>query len=195
MIPIIKVVFVRLARFLGLFQSPQRVDSPAMTPEDPSNAPRPCGSQLLVLRALSAELRSLLDRVDAEVLQQAAVLAKVPTKPVKAPSPFKPSLAREVAYGRIVVPELGNHTERERMLQYRADMRERRQNNSLFDGWEANQQVAQFEKEERARWASAGEMLRRGVAPGHTAALCHLTEAEVQNIQDQLEGRTPPTTE
>jgi hypothetical protein len=112
-----------------------------------------------------------------------------PPKPVEPPM----SLARAAAIGKIKVPELGNYTERERMLTYRAEMRDALNHVSRDTiGMEAEQKLRAFEVEEKARWKAASVALNRGLAPGHVAAHFHLTEAEVENIQDQLSGRIEP---
>lgn len=116
---------------------------------------------------------------------------KYPPKPPKpVPQPMNP--ARAAAYGLIQVPELGNYSERERVIEHRMNMRERLNNGGVNDGFnEWAYENAAFKKEEEVRIAAATAALKQGHAPGHVAAHFHLLETEVTQMQDQLAGRVP----
>ena len=83
-------------------------------------------SQEARIRALAHDLLAIVDRRDKQALKQSAALANVPAKRIK-PAPQPTDIAREVAYGRIVMPlmPLPEAAERQRVLDHRAKMRER----------------------------------------------------------------------
>jgi hypothetical protein len=148
-------------------------------------------SQEARIRAFASDLLAIVDRRDGLALKQAAALAIIPTARPKPAAPAM-SLARAVALGKIVVPELGNFTERERVIEHRMHMRERLANRSFTTGFtEFDFENAAFKKEEETRIAAATAALKQGHAPGHVAAHFHLTESEVAQMLDQLAGRAP----
>jgi hypothetical protein len=163
-----------------------------VTPDYLPNRPGSPNSAEGRIRALVADLRTLLDAIDDRALAQSAALASRPVKPQKPPAPPM-SLARAVALAKIVLPELGNYTERERVLQHRMDMRERRNDiGRVTAGAENEMEIQKFEASERALWNAAAEALRQGNAAGHVAAHLHMTLEEIENVQAQLEGRVEP---
>src|SRR5947208_1815868 len=74
------------------------------------------------VRQLVADLTGILARRDGQAVKQAAALAHIPAKRSQ-PAAKPTSFVREVALGKIIVPELGNYTEREATLAHRAEMR------------------------------------------------------------------------
>jgi len=150
-------------------------------------------SQEARIRALAHDLLAIVDRRDRQALKQSAALATVPAKRPTGPDPrFTPNIAREVAYGRTVMPlmPLPEAAERSRILEHRRVMRERRNGESIVDNWGEAGEMAAFEAQERARWNRAASMLRNGVGEGNVAIACQLTVDEIEGIRAQLEGRT-----
>jgi hypothetical protein len=142
-------------------------------------------SQEARIRALALDLLAIVDRRDRQALKQSEALATVPAKRKPAPQPT--DIAREVAYGRVVMPlmELPAAAERSRILEHRRVMRERRNGESIVDNWGEAGEMAAFETQERARWNRAASMLRNGVGEGNVAIACDLTADEINNLAPQ----------
>ena len=126
-------------------------------------------SQEARIRALAHDLLAIVDRRDKQALKQSAALAAVPAKRTRPAQPT--SFVHEVAHGRTVMPmmPLAQAADRERILAHRAAMRENRGDSLASMDWDSTVAMGEFEREERARYAAASELLRRGVADGHVA--------------------------
>jgi hypothetical protein len=74
--------------------------------------------------------------------------------------------------------------ERAKLLEYRASMRE---GSGMLTNAEQVQEACDFERAEKARYAAASEMIRRGVADGEIITRAGLFDAdELYDIKAQL---------
>jgi hypothetical protein len=133
-------------------------------------------------RQFAYDLLAILDQRDSDVLAQAAALRDRPVKQQKPATPT--SFVREVALGKIVMPalELGVAAERERVLAYRESMRDP----GLLCDPDAVAKYNEFARQEKARFAEASELLKRGVDAGVVCAKLHLDEEDITSIREQL---------
>lgn len=148
-------------------------------------------SQEARIRAFAHDLLAIVDRRDRQALKQASALATVPQRPKPATQPT--SIAREVAYGRVVMPllPLAEATQRGQTLEHRQAMRERVMNNtSVMLNWGEAAEIDAFKQEETTRFNRAATMMRNGVGEANIAIACDLEVAELDGIRAQLEGRT-----
>lgn len=149
-------------------------------------------SQEARIRALAHDLLAIVDRRDRNAMKQAAALATVPAKRPTGPDPrFTPNLAREVAYGRTVMPmlHLPVAAAREAALERRRELRALRADPGICPPWGTSVKIQEFEAEEKARFQNAANMLRNGVAEGSICIACDLEPTELEGIRAQLEGR------
>jgi len=147
-------------------------------------------SQEARIRALAHDLLAIVDRRDKQALKQSAALANVPAKRIK-PAPQPTDIAREVAYGRIVMPlmPLPEAAERQRVLDHRAKMRERVMNDtSVVMNWGEAAEIEEFKATEHTRFNRAAGMLRYGVGEANVTIACDLTVEEIEGIKAQLDG-------